>query len=132
MTQGQRTPQIQQMNRIALYNCKGGTGKTTIGINVAGALAQRGADVLFVDLDPQGNATEGLGLVEAYDDAPPTLLDALLEPDSVDVDDLVQEFDVLPSNVDMLNAERALVIDDCEGEPSVSYLSRALDALEGD
>ena len=36
---------------IALYNAKGDTGKTTIGINVAGALAQRGLDVCFIDLD---------------------------------------------------------------------------------
>jgi len=61
--------------RLCVTNAKGGTGKTTVAINVAGALNERGRDVLFVDLDPQGNATEGLGLTEAYDAAPPTLFD---------------------------------------------------------
>ena len=63
--------------RICVTNAKGGTGKTTVAINVAGALSDRGRDVLFVDLDPQGNATEGLGLGDVYDAQPPTLFDAL-------------------------------------------------------
>lgn len=62
--------------RLCVTNQKGGVGKTTVAINLAGALNERGQDVLFVDLDPQGNATEGLGLLEAYDAEPPTILDA--------------------------------------------------------
>ena len=53
--------------RLCVTNAKGGTGETTVAINVAGALNERGRDVLLVDLDPQGNATEGLGLTDAYD-----------------------------------------------------------------
>ena len=70
--------------RVCVTNAKGGTGKTTVAINVAGALNRRGHDVLFVDLDPQGNATEGLGLTAAYDAAPPTLFDVLTDPDHRD------------------------------------------------
>ena len=127
-------PQTPQMNRLTLYNAKGGTGKTTVGINVAGALAQRGESVCFVDFDPQGNATEGLGLVDAYDEEPPNLFDCLLDPEA-DTTELVrehQEFDIVPSNVDMLNAERELVIDEYEGYDSVSYLDRLLGDLEQD
>jgi chromosome partitioning protein len=100
--------------RICVTNAKGGTGKTTVAINVAGALNERGHDVLFVDLDPQGNATEGLGLLEAYDAAPPSLFDVLTDHDRRDaVNDLVEaheEMDVLPSNIDLLQAERELTI----------------------
>jgi len=95
-------------------NAKGGTGKTTVAINVAGALSDRGRDVLFVDLDPQGNATEGLGLVDAYDAQPPSLFDALTDDPEVLRDIVVahEEMDVVPSNIDMLQAEHELTIAD--------------------
>jgi chromosome partitioning protein len=100
--------------RICVTNAKGGTGKTTVAINVAGALNARGRDVLFVDLDPQGNATEGLGLVETYDDQPPTLFDALTSDPHILGDLVVEhdEMDVVPSNIDMLQAEHELTIAD--------------------
>lgn len=102
--------------RLCVTNAKGGTGKTTVAINIAGALNERGRDVLFVDLDPQGNATEGLGLTEAYDAAPPSLFDALTSAEADDVvPDLIvehPEMDVLPSNIDMLQVEHELTIAD--------------------
>ncbi|RQG86767.1 ParA family protein [Natrarchaeobius halalkaliphilus] len=97
--------------RLCVTNQKGGVGKTTVAINVAGALNELGRNVLFVDLDPQGNATEGLGLLEAYDDEPPTLLDALIDPEAVSPDDIVHshsEMDVVTSNIDMNAAASAL------------------------
>ncbi|WP_135663721.1 ParA family protein [Halorhabdus rudnickae] len=101
---------------VCVTNAKGGTGKTTIAINVAGALNERGHDVLFVDVDPQGNATEGLGLLDAYDAEPPTLFDVLTDHQArANVGDLIvehEEMDVLPSSIDLLQAEHELTIAD--------------------
>jgi chromosome partitioning protein len=100
--------------RLCVTNAKGGTGKTTVAINVAGALNDRGYDVLFVDADPLGNATEGLGFLDAYYAEPPTVFDALTDHERRDVvDDVVvrhEEMDVLPAAVDMQEAERELTV----------------------
>lgn len=102
--------------RLCVTNAKGGTGKTTVAINVAGALADRGHDVLFVDADPLGNATEGLGFLDEYYAEPPTLFDALVDPEQRDAVNYAivehPEMDVVPASVDMQLAERELTIAD--------------------
>ena len=92
---------------LCVTNAKGGTGKTTVTINLAGALNDRGRTVLVVDLDPQGNATEGLGNAAVYEAATPTILDALHEPQTVGAEQLIVEHpeaDLLPSNQTLLGA----------------------------
>ncbi|WP_231187423.1 ParA family protein [Haladaptatus sp. DYF46] len=88
---------------VSVSNQKGGTGKTTVAVNLVGALANRGNEVLLVDLDPQGYATESVGIPDAYDADGLTLHDVLLDLDKISrTDDLVREapeFDVIPSNV---------------------------------
>jgi chromosome partitioning protein len=102
--------------RLCVTNAKGGTGKTTVAINIAGALNDRGHDVLFVDMDPLGNATEGLGYLEEYFAEPPSMFDALTDHESRGVvnDVLVEheEMDVLPASIDLQDAERELTIAD--------------------
>ena len=98
-------------SKIAVSNQKGGVGKTMVAINLAGALNQQGYDVLFVDIDPQGNATEGLGLADFYEPQSPSLYDVLIEDQSLINDTITnhEEMDVVPSNIEMFNAEPDLI-----------------------
>lgn len=116
--------------KIAVSNQKGGAGKTTTSINVAGALNQLGYDVLLIDLDPQGHATEGVGLEDEYDADVISFYDVL--PDLDVIDETAQlvyahsEVDVIPSHQDMINIEDALA-----GVPNrENRLNMALDNLD--
>ena len=96
---------------IAMCNQKGGVGKTTSSINIAGALAQYGRRVLIVDFDPQGAATVGLGINANTVES--TIYTALFDM-SVDPHDVVQHtafdnIDVIPANIDLSAAEVQLV-----------------------
>jgi chromosome partitioning protein len=95
---------------IAVANQKGGVGKTTTTVNLAAAIAESGARVLLIDLDPQGNATTGVG-IDKYQ-AELTTYDFLLE--RVPVDRIRKRaegagLDLLPSNSDLTAAEVGLM-----------------------
>ncbi|MGW4639630.1 ParA family protein [Sphaerisporangium sp. NPDC004334] len=71
------TPPRRRARRIAVGNNKGGSGKTAVTVNLAAAFAEKGQDVLVVDLDPQGNAGRRLGHVEDPSNPQPTVSEAV-------------------------------------------------------
>jgi chromosome partitioning protein len=113
---------------IAVVNQKGGVGKTTTAVNLATGLALAERASLVVDLDPQGNATTGLGLqkVGLY----PTVYHTLLGGESADKavrPTFVPFLDLLPSDIDLVGAEIELVA----MERREHRLREALDAVKG-
>lgn len=95
---------------IAFSNQKGGVGKTTTCVNMSAYLANKGYKCLIVDLDPQGNATTGLGLSksEIKNSVYNVMIDEQPITEAV-MQTKVENLDILPSNIDLAGAEVELV-----------------------
>jgi chromosome partitioning protein len=114
---------------IAIANQKGGVGKTTTAINLGASLAVAEKRTLIIDIDPQGNATSGLGIPRG--ETPATLYDVLVEGRPM-AEALMKEvhfafLDVVPSTRDLVGAEIELV----PIEQRETILRRALEPVRG-
>lgn len=115
---------------IAIFNQKGGVGKTTTNINLGACLAQKGKKVLMVDIDPQGNTTSGIGITKRK--LSQTLYDVLID-DSINVKKVIlptntENLFIIPASVDLAGAEVELA----RLEGREARLKNAIDAVRKD
>jgi chromosome partitioning protein len=108
---------------ISIANQKGGVGKTTTAVNLSACIAAKGKKVLLIDIDPQGNATSGLGVKSKENKSIyNVLVDEVKIEDTLEAT-VVKKLDVCPANIDLAGAEVELV-------SMVSRETRLKDAIE--
>ena len=96
---------------IAIFNQKGGVGKTTTNINLAACLAAKGKKILILDIDPQGNTTSGVGIskrglkVTTHE----ILIEDTYRPEEAIIPTGIKNLDIMPASVQLAGAEVELI-----------------------
>lgn len=114
---------------IAIFNQKGGVGKTTTNINLAACLALKNKKVLVLDIDPQGNTTSGLGISKktlentSYE----LLINDKMDSLTTILKTSIKNLDIIPASVDLAAAEIELV----QLEGREKRLKKALNKIKG-
>lgn len=113
---------------IAIFNQKGGVGKTTTNINLGACLANKGKKVLIIDIDPQGNTTSGLGITKKGlgDTTYELLVEKDFKTEKAIISTGVKNLDMIPASVDLAGAEIELV--QIQGREKM--LKKALDRVK--
>lgn len=112
---------------LAFANQKGGVGKTTSAVNIAAALGKMGKKVLLVDMDPQGNATSGVGVSKKeIKNSVYEVLIGSCRPEEAVIVTKFKNLSLIPSNIALVGAE----VDLLEVEKREGCAKRALDALK--
>lgn len=118
---------------VSVSILKGGVGKSTIATNVADRLAARDSRVLFIDLDPNGHATAGLGFSDVYHDDALNLGDVVTDEGDHEPNEIIHQtgfgFDIIPSTENLESVEGD--IRDASF-PSQCLKNRLVDPLLGD
>ena len=95
---------------ISICNQKGGTGKTTTTVNLSAALSELGKKVMIIDVDPQGNATSGVGVNKnELDKSVYDLLIGKFSVEEVVIRNVYNNLDIIPCNINLTGAEIELV-----------------------
>ncbi len=114
---------------VSFSNQKGGVGKTTSCVNISAQIAKKGLRVLMIDMDPQGNATSGLGIAKSK--MKNTVYDVIIG--KCDIKDAIiktpyKNLSVVPATIDLAGAEYDLH----ELDEGTSYSKIALDSVKSD
>jgi len=118
---------------ICFSNQKGGVGKTTSCVNIAAQIANKGKKVLMIDMDPQGNATSGIGLSKSK--IKKTIYEVIIGKCSISEAVIKTKFknlSVIPANIDLAGAEIELHDLIEAGEAEIDYIKVAIQSIAPD